>query len=193
MDFLKTLNTLIAFALSTFILLNSCKKTIDDGGIKTGGCTDINSPFYDSIADYDDASCTYAYINQYEITYYPEINPNATWPFTSWDITGTGADADLELKIIEYDSSNYFFSSPVIDNQSPNSPCFWTSSNNEKLYNKRYHWEIYDRDAGPLDNDFIDSGSFNPILIGVNGKVTTFGKHPPENRTQLVLHYEIGT
>lgn len=191
MDFLIKSNKLISTTFFIIILFICCKKTINDDGIKVGGCTDINSPFYDSLADYDDVSCTYAYINQYEITYYPEINPNATWPFTSWDITGTGTDADLYLKIIEFDSSNYFFSSPIVDNQSPNSPCIWTSSVNEKLFYKRYHWEIYDRDTGPLDNDFIDSGSFNPILNGINGKVTTFGKHPPENRTQLVLYYEI--
>ena len=191
MVFLKKYTT---FLIAFLLLFSSigCKKTIVDGGTKVGGCTDMDSPIFDSIADYDDGSCLYAYINQYEITYYPEENPNATWPFTSWDITGTGTDADLYLKIIEYDSTNYFFSSPVVDNQSPNSPCFWSSSSNEKLFYKKYHWEIYDRDTGPFDNDFIDSGSFNPIANAVNGKVTTFGKHPPENRTQLVLHFEIG-
>ncbi len=191
MVFLKNYNLLL-ITISINILFLGCKKPIVDEGIKIGGCTDIDSPIFDSIADYDDASCLYAYINQYEISYYPEENPNATLPFiNTWDITGTGSDADLYLRIIESDSTNYFFSSPVIDNQSPNSPCFWTSSSNEKLFNKKYHWEIYDRDTGPLDNDFIDSGSFNPIANGINGKITTFGKHPPENRTQLVLHFEI--
>jgi hypothetical protein len=190
MDFLKRNYTLL-IAISMIISSLGCKKSIVDEGVKIGGCTDIDSPVYDSTADYDNASCLYAYVNQYEISYYPEVNPNATWPFTSWDITGTGADADLYLKIIESDSTNYFYTSPIVDNQSPNSPCYWTSSSNDKLFYKNYHWEIYDRDTGPLDNDFIDSGTFNPIANGVNGKVTVFGKHPPENRTQLILHFEI--
>ncbi len=190
MDFLKKYHQLFT-ALLIIIFLIGCKKSNADDDIKIGGCTDIDSPIYDNSADYDDASCLYAYINQYEISYYPEENPNATWPFTSWDITGTGTDADLYLKIIEYDSSNYFYSSPIIDNQSPNSPCYWSSSSNEKLFYKNYHWEIYDRDTGPFDNDFIDSGSFNPIANAVNGKITAFGKHSPENRTQLVLHFQI--
>ena len=146
MVFLKNYNLLL-ITISISILSFGCKKSIVDDGIKIGGCTDIDSPIFDSTSDYYNASCLYAYINQYEISYYPEENPNATWPFTSLYITGTGADADLYLRIIESDSTNYFFSSPIIDNQSPNSPCFWTSSSNEKLFNKKYHWEVYDRDT----------------------------------------------
>ena len=133
MVFLKKYTTFLIAFLLIFSSIG-CKKTIVDGGAKVGGCTDIDSPIFDSVADYDDGSCLYAYISQYEITYYPEENPNATWPFTSWDITGTGTDADLYRKIIEYDSTDHFFASPVVENQSPNSPCFWSSSSNENLF-----------------------------------------------------------
>ena len=180
------------YFLTLSIFLTSCNKTIFDSENNLGGCTDINAINFNDSADFENQSCQYAIINEYEVSYYPSENPNSSIPFIdSWDIPGTGADADLKLTIIESDSNNYFFSSPIIDNQSPNSPAYWTASVNEKLLSTTYHWELYDHDA-TNSNEFIDSGSFNPINKAVNGKITIYGKNPPINRTQIVLHYVLG-
>ena len=121
----------------------------------------------------------------------PEDNPNSSIPFVnSWDIPGTGADADLLLKVKYKDSSSYLFSSPILDNQSPNSAAYWTAPVEFKLLNTDYQWELYDHDA-TNSNEFIDSGSFNPIEIASNFKITVYGKNPPVNSTQLVLHYQL--
>ena len=81
--------------------------------------------------------------NQYEVSYYPEDNPNSSIPFVnSWDIPGTGADADLLLKVKYKDSSSYLFSSPILDNQSPNSAAYWTAPVEFKLLNTDYQWEF---------------------------------------------------
>ena len=188
MVFLKQPYKLLLFTASIVILSIGCKKTINNGGEKVGGCTDFDSPIFDSISDYDDASCLYAYIKQYEITYYPEKNSdNENWDYDPFQLSGV-YPADLILYIQE--DIDTFFYSHSIDNQPHNSPCFWTAPENKKLFNKKYHWELYD-DDGLTSYDFIDSGSFNPITNSINGKITTFGKHPPANKTQLILHYEL--
>ncbi len=168
-----------------------CKKEIFDSSNNTGGCTDLNAINYSNNVDFEDNSCQYAYINQYEVSYYPENNPNSSIPFVnSWDIPGTGADADLLLKVKFKDSSNYLFSSPILDDQSPNSAAYWTAPVEFKLLNMDYKWELYDNDV-TNSNEFIDSGSFNPVEIASNFKITVYGKNPPVNRTQLVLHYQL--
>ena len=54
---------------------------------------------------------------------------------------------------------------------------------NKKLFNTKYSWELYD-DDGLTSYDFIDSGSFNPIDIAINGKIIS-----TNGQTQIVLHY----
>ena len=98
-------------------------------------------------------------------------------------LTGT-YPADLILSI-EQDNEAFFYSH-TIDNQAHNNSCYWTAPENKKLLNTTYHWEIYDDDDGS-SNDFIDSGSFNPILNAINGKITIQGSR----QSQLVLHYTI--
>ncbi len=174
------------------ITLVCCKKDIFDPNNNIGGCTDANAINYADNVDFEDNTCQFAYINQYEVSYYPEDNPNSSIPFVnSWDIPGTGADADLLLKIRYQDSTDFLFSSPILDDHSPNSAAYWTAPLKFKLLNTTYHWELYDNDA-TNSNEFIDSGSFNPIIIASNFKITVYGKTPPENRTQLVLHYQLG-
>jgi len=94
------------------------------------------------------------------------------------------------LKVKFKDSSNYLFSSPILDNHSPNSAAYWTTPVEFKLLNTDYQWELYDHDV-TNSNEFIDSGSFNPVEIASNFKIMVYGKNPPANRTQLVLHYQL--
>ena len=181
----------LIFFVSVLTLVG-CKKDIFDPDNNVGGCTDIDAINFNNEADFEDNSCLYAYIQEYEISYYPDENPNSSIPFVdSWDIPGTGANADLLLKIKHQDSSSYLFVSPIMENQSANSPAYWPAQENYKLVNKTYYWELYDNDA-TNSNEFIDSGSFNPISIAINNKITVHGNHLPSNSTQLVIHYALG-
>ena len=76
---------IIVFTIS----LVGCKKEIFDSSNNMGGCTDLNAINYSDSVDFEDNTCQYAYINQYEVSYYPEDNPNSSIPFVnSWDIPG---------------------------------------------------------------------------------------------------------
>jgi hypothetical protein len=176
--------------LATFLLFNNCRKVETQENTLIGGCTDIDSPIYDSLCDFEDASCLYAYVNQYEISYYPSEDPGASWPIYTWDDPISGANADLILHIWEQDNSTELFTSSEMSNQPYNTPALWTSPYNIKLLNKVYEWELVDYDA-TSGNDFIASGTFNPIELADNGTITTIGYHTLGNQTQLVLHYEL--
>ena len=68
------------------ISLVGCKKEIFDSSNNMVGCTDLNAINYSYNVDFEDNSCQYAYINQYEVSYYPEDNPNSSIPFVnSWE------------------------------------------------------------------------------------------------------------
>ena len=176
--------------LMSFVLFLSCKKNEIEEDTKVGGCTDIDSPIYNAQADFEDASCLYAYVHQYEISYYPNEDPDASWPIYTWDDPISGADADLILRIWEQENSNEIFNSSEKEDQPYNVPAIWTAPYNVKLLNKTYEWELVDYDATSSD-DFIASGTFNPIELADNGTITTIGYHTAGNQTQLVLHYEL--
>ena len=111
---LTQLTTLILLATAV-ISIESCKKedslekketggtTTTGGGTTTGGsggtavsgCTDIDSPIYNSSATTDNGSCQYAYTTGYEITYYPALDNGSTWDYL------VNTDADLLLTIKE--------------------------------------------------------------------------------------------
>jgi len=187
---------IMPFLISAILFLG-CRKSKIEEDTKVGGCTDIDSPIYNSQVDFEDASCLYAYVHQYEISYYPSEDPDAEWsilePFTTWDNPISGANADLILRIWEQDNSNEVFNSSEKEDQPYNTPAIWTAPYNIKLLNKTYAWELVDFDGGTIANpdDFIASGTFNPIEIADNGTITTIGYHTAGNQTQLVLHYEL--
>ena len=61
------------------------QQTIFDAENNLGGCTDINAINYNDSADFENQSCQFAIINEYEVSYYPEENPNSSIPFIdSW-------------------------------------------------------------------------------------------------------------
>ncbi len=182
---------IITFSLSIIILLFcSCKKTEVEEETKVGGCTDIDSPIYNPLVDFEDASCLYAYVHQYEISFYPNEDPNASWPIYTWDDPISGENADLILRIWEQDNSEELFESSEMTDQPYNTPAVWTAPYNIKLLNKTYEWDLVDYDA-TSGNDFIASGTFNPIELADNGTITTIGHHTAGNETQLVLYYEL--
>ena len=45
-----------------------CKKDIFDPDNNVGGCTDIDAINFNNEADFEDNSCLYAYIQEYEIS-----------------------------------------------------------------------------------------------------------------------------
>jgi hypothetical protein len=192
---MKSIYKVIFFCL--FVVLSfSCKKVELEDDIKIGGCTDIDSPLYDPAADYENASCVYAFVYQYEITYHPEEDDGSDWDFL------IETDADLILRIFVHDttyandstytvSTSDVFLSTEKSNQAHNAAAYWTAPENLMMYNKIYNWELVDYDA-LNSNDIVAIGTFNPLELVNNGKITTIGEYPSGgSQSQLVLHYEL--
>ena len=178
------------YLLIALIVIAGCKKSVIEQNTLSGGCTDIDSPNYNSNVDFDDASCLYAYIYEYEISFYPSEDPSASWPILTWDDPISGANADLILKIWEKENNNLIFTSSELPNQPYNTPGIWNAPENLKLYNKEYDWELVDYD-GLNDNDFIASGTFNPIELAIEGEISTTGNHTAGNQSQLKIRYNL--
>lgn len=156
------INIFSVAALGGVVLLSgACKKTeepIAEEPTVTKGCTDIDSPFYDADAEESDGSCTYAKVSKFEISYHPEKDGSDNWdPLVS-------TDADLILRIKVQGATNWLFESTTMEDQEHNVPAEWVSSAPLKLLNATYEWELVDEDNGTAD-DFISSGSFNPITL----------------------------
>ncbi len=183
---MKNLKALTIIAASGLVVLSACKKEEPElRDEKMGGCLDENSPMYDASADFDDESCVYAYVNAYEITYHPSKDENGD----DWDFL-IDTDADLIFRLKVDGASDWLFESAVVDNQPHDQPANWTAPENIKLLNQDYFWEVYDSDATSGD-DFVASGTFNPIELADDGTVTTTGTNASGNDTQLVLTYEL--
>lgn len=169
------------------IAFSSCKKEEPElRDEKIGGCLNENSPMYNELADFDDESCVFAYVNAYEITYHPSKDQNGD----DWDFL-INTDADIYLRIKPEGATNWMFESSVIDDQPHNEAVVWTAPENIKLLNQDYYWEVYDSDATGGD-DFVASGTFNPIELALDGTITATGTNASGNETQLVLTYELG-
>ena len=95
-----------------------------------------------------------------------------------------------DLTIWEQDNGNIIFTSSELPNQPYNSPGVWNAPENLKLFNKMYQWELVDYD-GLNSNDFIASGTFNPIALASNGEITTIGNHTAGNQSQLKIYYTL--
>jgi len=178
----STFNFLSAVILSSFVVLTgSCKKDPDPVDNTVGGCTDADSPLYNGSADYDDNSCLYAYVTSYEISYHPEQDGGSDWDLF------IDTDADLMLRVKEQGSGSWMFESATIDNQAHNAAATWSAPSSIKLLNKTYEWDLYDEDTGSGD-DFIASGTFNPIELAASGVITTTDA---SGSTQLKLYYNL--
>ena len=164
---------------------SSCKKEEPDPRDGTvGGCLDADSPLYNAAADYDDESCKYANTASYEISYHPEEDDGSDWDL--W----TNTDADLILRIREVGATNWMFESAEISNQPHNVPAVWTAPTLIKLLNKEYEWELVDYDSTTGD-DFVSSGTFNPVALASDGNVITLGTNPAGDASQLKIAYTL--
>jgi hypothetical protein len=176
-------------AFSMVILIGSCKKQEAElRATKIGGCLDPNSLNYNVTVDFDDESCQYAFVEQYEITYHPQQDCGSAWD--GFPTFGNAQKADLILKIRVKGETTWLYESPEKTDQTHNVPAVWTAPVNIKLLNKTYEWILEDYDT-LNDNDLVAQGEFNPMELASNGKVIAIGKNGCNNETQLVLHYVV--
>jgi hypothetical protein len=136
----------------------SCKKKDGDDEVKVGGCTDTDSPFYQSGLDYDDGACKYAYVTQVEVLGFPEKDGGSSWDF--------GGRADIFFKMKPSNAVSYadYFTSEGNEhnNADYNVTYTWTSPNQFKLTNETWFWTLVDDDDTSADDEMA-SGTLNPI------------------------------
>ena len=163
---IKTINSYILAILVIGLVASSCKKEEENSG-ETGGCMDVNSPYYSSTATYDNGTCEFLYVTDYEVTNFEDI----TWDPLAIDVY---RNADLYIKVKRQSSSSWEFSSNTIDNADPNTVHIWSDPNQFQLVNETYEWELVDEDNPPIEpDDAMASGSFNPVTSGNNGVVVS--------------------
>lgn len=183
----KITSILLIALLATSV--NSCKKKESElRSTKIGGCLDPNSLSYNPASDFDDESCKYAFVNQYEITYHPLKDCGSDWD--GFPTLGNAKKADLIFKIRVKGESVWFYESPELTDQTHNVPAVWTAPVNIKLENKIYEWILEDYDS-LNSNDLVATGEFNPMDVAADGKVIVIGKNSCNEETQLILHYTV--
>ena len=164
---IKTINCYILAILVIGLVASSCKKEEENSG-GTGGCMDENSPYFSSAATYDNGTCEFLYVTEYEVTNYEDKD---------WDLAVPLLEtfkADLYIKVKKQSSSSWEFFSNTIDNADPNTVHIWSDPNQFQLLNETYEWKLFDEDTPPLDtDDEMASGSFNPVTSGNNGVVVS--------------------
>jgi hypothetical protein len=146
-------------ALSLFTV--SCKKKgAEEEDAKIGGCTDTDSPFYQTGRDFDDGSCKYAYVTQIEVLSFPEKDGGSTWD----PIINTKADIYLQIKPVNAANYNDYYTNEgsQLNNAEHDQTHTFTSANQFKLTNETWEWELMDDDDTSSDDE-IANGTFNPI------------------------------
>lgn len=137
----------IVLVLSCVSLLSSCKKK---------GCTDFDANNYDSQAE-KSSTCYYRYGNTVSVN-----TPSST----NYD----PLDApDLYLKFAKNTSSNW----DHISNTASNSNSLYATFTDFLFTNEQWDFIVYDYDTLD-DDDIVCSGSFNPLLDGVDGVITVY-------------------
>ena len=175
---IRTVKISILAVLVIALGTSSCKKDDEESG-ETGGCMDVNSPHYSSAATYDNGTCEFLYVTDYELTNYEDID---------WDLL-INVDADVYIKVKRQSSSSWEFSSNTINNADPNTVQLWSAPNQFQLLNETYVWELYDADNPPIDaDDAMASGSFNPVASGNNGVVVS---ESSDGLTTVKIHYSL--
>ncbi|MDG2330925.1 MAG: hypothetical protein P8M05_04975 [Flavobacteriales bacterium] len=182
----------IVVIMMAVFLFDACRKNQEP--LKVGGCGDANSPEGQvGLIDYDDGSCLYGFITEYQITYHPQFD-NAAGTGVDWDFA-TNTDADLILRIKQDTASDWFFNSesgfgtPEIQH---NDTARFSALTEYQLVNTSYRWDLYDHDPLPLDdNDLISSGTFNAIANASDGYVTAKGFNSAGDSTELRIKYDL--
>jgi len=189
--------TLLLVGLGTSLLaLDACKKAEDPNllrSTKRGGCTDIDSPMYDTELDYDDQSCLYAYTKAYTISYYNRNN-GADWD-DYWCITSQYKPADLILRVKPIGDTDWMFESSVNEDQDYNDSTRWGATAAIKLLNQNYTFELIDEDGAgnwtcDTGSDLIYTGIFNPIENAKDG-VVTIKRKVGQDSIQLLIYYDL--
>ena len=151
---------IIISMLALSLVSVSCKKKGGEDEVKVGGCTDTDSPFYQSGLDYDDGACKYAYVTQVEVLGFPEKDGSSTWDA----IVNTKADIYFKFKPSSAASYTDYFTneSTQLNNAAHDQTHAFTSPNQFKLTSESWYWELMDDDDTSAD-DVIATGTLNPI------------------------------
>lgn len=160
----------------------SCKKTEI---AKVCGCTDINSPIYNPLAEEEDSSCLYIYAIEFEVISFPLTDANGS----NWDIVPGTTNPDLLLTIRKEGETNNTFTSSVLNNQDSSNKVIWTAPIPFAMLNENWIWELNDSD-GLSNNDFMAQGIFNP-LNAFNSSSSQLDLISSNGETSIILYFTL--
>ena len=165
-------------------LVNNGSATSGNGGSNGGvttvveGCTDFNSPNFNSSANSDNGTCTYLYITSIEITTYPLQDNGSNWD--SWPY----ANPDVKIQIKESGASTWKYDAVEFED-TQTQPLTWQVSPDFVLTNKSWEWEVVDEDV--TFSDVMGSGTFNPF----NGNGTFIQSNSSDGLSSIKVYYEV--
>ena len=128
---MKVKNLMSILCILTLLVVYGCQEKV----VPTFGCKDIDSPYANLQADFEDSSCMYMYPTEFEITYFEDKEWDPSTPFSG--------EADIVLKFSDVNMDSFYFTSLRINNADATVPHRWVAHAPFKLENKSYSWQLY--------------------------------------------------
>ena len=170
---------LMYLAAAAAIVLSSCKK---DEEPDTFGCLDVHAANYDGSVDWQDNSCKFLYVTEFEITYHED---------KSWDdLNPLFSEADLVVRVGLDNLNTVKYASNTQLDADPDSAYGFTATEQFQLTNETWYWDLSNDDMVPLleTYDFMAGGSFNPVFSNNGSYVTSMSS---DGTTQFKIYYDI--
>ena len=176
------MNRVVLFTLLALLTV-SCTKEIPTS---TFGCIDQHAVNHNPDVDYNDGTCTYIHVVEFEVLHYKAGN----WDPFADDIL-IKSEADIKIEVC---SNNDFFGvefgSFDIESADPTTSYLWTAPSQFILDNSTWYWRLKDDDDNPIGDgdDLIAEGSFNAIVDGNGAYIESTS---PDNTTKIRIHYDV--
>jgi hypothetical protein len=170
---------LLFLVATVAVILVSCKK---DEEPDTFGCLDVNAANYDGSVDWQDNSCKFLYVTEFEITYHED---------KSWDdLNPLFSEADLVLRVGPDSLNTVSYISNTQLDADPDSAYGFTATEQFLLTNETWYWDLSNDNMVPLleSYEFMAGGSFNPVFSSNGSYVTSISS---DGTTQFKIYYDI--